>query len=76
MKDRKFNMSEKAELQVKSFIRGYHEYMDTWVPIIEDEYELKREPGNKKDPMPWQLCVQVHVVDLVRKIKWEMTMKF
>ena len=50
MKDREVNMSERAELQVKSFIRFYHEYIDIWVPNIEDEYELKREPGNKIDP--------------------------
>lgn len=24
--------------------------MDIWVPIIQDKYELKREPSNKKDP--------------------------
>ena len=37
-------------LRVKSFIRGYHKYMDIWVPNVEDKYQLKWEPDNKKDP--------------------------
>ena len=24
--------------------------MDIWVPNVEDKYQLKREPDNKKDP--------------------------
>ena len=36
-------------LQVNSFIRGYHEYMDVWVPNNGDECNLKREPRNVKD---------------------------
>lgn len=36
-------------LVVNSFVRGYHEYMDVWEPIINEEYFLKREPGNKTD---------------------------
>ena len=44
------NMSEGAVLQVNSFIRGYHEYLDVWLPNMDDEYHLKREPGNKMDP--------------------------
>jgi len=43
-------MSDGAMLRVKSFIRGYHEYMDIWVPNVEDKYQLKQEPENKKDP--------------------------
>ena len=43
-------MSDGVMLRVKSFIRGYHEYMDIWVPNVEDKYQLKREPDNKKDP--------------------------
>lgn len=39
----------KETLEVSSFIRGYHEYMDLWEPKIDDEYELKREPENKED---------------------------
>ena len=43
-------MSDGVMLRVKSFIRGYHEYMDIWVPNVEDKYQLKRKPDNKKDP--------------------------
>ena len=35
--------------KVTSVIRGYHEYVDEWEPIAEDEYLLKREPNNVKD---------------------------
>ena len=35
--------------KVKSFIRGYHAYMDDWEPNAEDEYLLKREPNNMND---------------------------
>ena len=43
-------MSDGAVLKVNSFIRGYHEYMDIWVPNVEEEFQLKREPDNKIDP--------------------------
>ena len=34
---------------IKSFIRGYHAYMEIWNPKIDKEYELKREPRNTTD---------------------------
>ena len=37
------------KLQVVSFVRGYHEYMDIWLSSIHDELCLKREPSNKED---------------------------
>ena len=37
------------KLQVVSFVRGYHEYMDIWLPTIGDEYCLKPELSNKED---------------------------
>ena len=37
------------KLQVISFVRGYHEYMDIWLLSIDDEHCLKREPSNKED---------------------------
>ena len=40
---------EKTLLKVKSFIRGYHAYMDDWEPNGENEYLLKREPNNMND---------------------------
>ena len=29
---------------MNSFLRGYHDYQELWIPEIGDEYELKREP--------------------------------
>ena len=43
-------MSDGVMLRVKYFIRGYHEYMDIWVPNVEDKYRFKQEQENKKDP--------------------------
>ena len=40
---------KKMLLKVKSFIRGYHAYMDDWEPNAEDEYLLKRELNNMND---------------------------
>ena len=37
------------KLQVVSFVRGYHAYMDIWLPSIDDELCLKRELSNKED---------------------------
>ena len=37
------------KLQVVSFVRGYHAYMDIWLPSIDDEHCLKRELSNKED---------------------------
>ena len=36
-------------LQLVSFVGGYHTYMDIWLPIIDDELCLKRELSNKED---------------------------
>lgn len=37
------------KVQVVSFVTGYHAYLDIWLPIIDDEHSLKREPSNKED---------------------------
>jgi hypothetical protein len=42
-------MSSKQTFKVIPFIRGYHAYMDIWLPSVKDEHDLKREPSNKKD---------------------------
>ena len=34
------------KLQVVSFVRGYHEYMDIWLPSIDDEHCLIKEDAN------------------------------
>ncbi len=36
-------------VQVTSFVRGYHVYLEVWEPKIGDEHCLKREPNNKED---------------------------
>ena len=38
-----------VELEVNSFIRGYHAYKDVWTPFIGEELLLRREPDNVKD---------------------------
>ncbi len=38
-----------AEVQLNSFIRGYHAYTDVWTPFIGEELLLRREPDNVKD---------------------------
>lgn len=42
-------MSSTETFKVISFIRGYHAYMDIWVPSVEEEHDLRREPSNKED---------------------------
>ena len=36
-------------LQINSYIRGYHAYMESWTPVLNEELLLKREPTNDKD---------------------------
>ena len=36
-------------LEIQSFARGYHAYMDIWTPVIGQTLLLKREPTNPKD---------------------------
>ena len=41
--------SQIAEIEVNSFIRGYHVYKDMWTPFIREELILRREPDDVKD---------------------------
>ena len=50
--------------------------MDIWVHRGRTNMSWNRNRATRKILMPCKLCVQVHVVDLVTKIKWKMTMKF
>jgi len=34
---------------VQSVIRRYHEYKDTWVAVIGEEFSCQREPMNRED---------------------------
>ena len=36
-------------LEIESFVRGYHAYMDKWTPEIGQTLLVKREPTNPKD---------------------------
>ena len=36
-------------LNIKSYIRGYHAYMDVWTPVLDEMLILKREPDNVAD---------------------------
>lgn len=40
---------DQQDLQINSYIRGYHAYMDLWTPALNEELVLKREPTNKRD---------------------------
>ena len=33
-------------IQIGSFVKGYHEYMDIWNPVLGEELPLWREPEN------------------------------
>ena len=41
--------SSESFIQIESFVRGYHAYMDIWNPAIGEELQLKREPENTRD---------------------------
>ena len=43
----KFSIAHK--LQVVSFLRSYHAYVDIWLPSIDNEHCLKIELSNKED---------------------------
>ena len=36
-------------LEINSYVRGYHAYMDTWNAVLGQELILKPEPSNYKD---------------------------
>ena len=36
-------------LEINSFVRGYHAYMDVWDPVIGEILQLEKEPSNRKD---------------------------
>ena len=37
-------------LEINSFIRGYHAYMNMWDPMIGEILQLESEPDNLQDP--------------------------
>jgi len=34
------------EFETSSFIQGYHEYQDTWTPVISEQIVCRREDNN------------------------------
>lgn len=36
-------------LEIRSFVRGYHAYLDVWTPAIGEVLLVKPEPTNEKD---------------------------
>ena len=37
------------QLVLDSFVSGYHVYQEAWTPLIGEELECQREPGNIED---------------------------
>ena len=49
-------------LEIQSFARGYHAYMDIWTPVVGQVVLVKREPTNPKDKNAVALYEDDHVV--------------
>ena len=47
-------------LEIHSFLRGYHVYMEIWTPVVGEILVLKREPTNRHD---------IHAVVIYRDTK-------
>lgn len=47
--------SDSVSVEIESFVRGYHSYMDVWEPRVGEVLALEREPHNVVD----QLAVSV-----------------
>lgn len=43
--------SSPSNVEISSFIRGFHAYKEQWTPHIGEELTLEREPGNHKDKL-------------------------
>lgn len=53
--------STAGELEIQSYIRGYHAYKDVWAPVVGQTLVLRREPTNTKD----QNAVGIYFDDLL-----------
>ena len=60
-------------LEIQSFVRGYHAYMDSWTPVIGETLLLKREPTNPRDKNAVALYKDDAVVGHVYRIIWHLT---
>ena len=57
------------KLQVVSFVRGYHAYMDIWLPSIGGEYCLKRDLSNKEDENAVAATARLNVKRMAKQVK-------
>ena len=49
MAESEFTSGVLKDLQINSYVRGYHAYVDLWTPALNEELILKREPTNETD---------------------------
>ena len=42
-------------LEFRSFLSGYHAYMEIWTPVVGEMLVVKREPMNRHDIQCFQL---------------------
>ena len=42
-------VSQLQVLEIYSFLRGYHAYMEIWTPVVGEMLVVKREPMNRHD---------------------------
>ena len=47
--DTVFPIIREKELEVESFVMGFHEYKNVWAPVENEKLDIRMEPGNKKD---------------------------
>ena len=38
-----------GSLEIRSYVRGYHAYKDTWNPLPGDVLQLSQDPDNTRD---------------------------
>ena len=55
-------------IQIESFVRGYHAYMDIWSPVIGEELWLKRGPENADDEYAVAAVNDSHIVGHVPRL--------
>ena len=54
-------VAELEVLEICSYVRGYHAYMDVWTPIQGQTLLVRREPTNSKD----KNAVSVYLEDMI-----------
>ena len=55
-------------IQIESFVRGYHAYMDIWNPVVGEEFPLKRKPENAIDEYAVAVVNDFHIVGHVPRL--------